>query len=349
MSDQVAESIIDPSLPIVDPHHHLWLVPQAMATAARASNSPYRLVMSDKSRYLLEDCLADINTGHNIRATVCVEARAMYRAHGPEAMQSLGEIEFLTGAAAMAGSGLFGDVKVGAGIVGNVDLRLGDAVEDVLQAHIRAGGGRYRGIRQPVAYHPAPAFHAYGAQPIPHILLDEQFRTGFKWLRRLGLSFDVWPLETQLPEVIGLAQAFPDTQIVLDHLGTPLGVFEYQHKRAERFSGWQEDIRALARCPNVSVKLGGLGMPVLGFDSFTAQPRATSEQLAAEWSPYVQACIEAFGVDRCMFESNFPPDFSTCSYAVLWNAFKRLTAGASSAEKAALFAGTAVRLYKLAI
>jgi L-fuconolactonase len=342
-----AETINDPDLSIVDPHHHLWFWPRATIAAMCTPASPFWQMLNAKSRYLFDEFLTDAGAGHNICATVCVEAYAMYRRHGPESTRSVGEVEFINGVAAMAESGVFGDVKACAGIVGNVDLRLADAVEGVLLSHVHAGGGRYRGVRTPIAYDSDPELIPYGAFTVPHILLDKKFRIGFRCLQKLGLSFDVWPLEPQIPEVVDLARAFPDTQIIHNHLGTPLGVGRYRGKREERFPAWHDNIRLLAKCENVAVKLGGLGMPILGFSSFLSNPPATSEQLASEWKPYVETCVEEFGVNRCMFESNFPVESSTCTYPVLWNAFKRVAAGASKDEKAALFSGTAIHVYRL--
>lgn len=349
----VAEEIIESDLPIIDPHHHLWFLPEAalaqMATsdivAARAMVPVYRKC----ARYLFDELLADLTSGHNVRATVFVDAHAMYRAGGPAAMRSLGEVEFVNGIAAMAASSTFGDVQIAAGIVGNVDLRLGDAAEEVLRAHIQAGGGRYRGIR-------GAAITAYdadstilGSSGVRHLLLDPNFRNGFKWLSKLGLSFDAWILEPQLPELVDLARAFPETQIVLNHVGGPVGVASYAHKREQRFPIWRENIQTLAACDNVAIKLGGLGMPIGGFKCFMSAPPATSTELAVEWKPYIESCIDAFGANRCMFESNFPVDSGTCTYNVLWNAFKRLASGASKAEKSALFSGTASRIYRIEI
>jgi predicted TIM-barrel fold metal-dependent hydrolase len=179
--------------------------------------------------------------------------------------------------------------------------------------------------------------------------LDPTFRAGFKRLQPLGLSFDVFLLEPQLPELIDLARSFPETQIILDHVGTPMGIGRYAGRREERFPIWSDSIRALSRCANVAVKLGGLGMPFGGFMSYRSTPPATSMQVAEEWRPYIDTCIDAFGVHRCMFESGFPMEMGTCTYPVLWNAFKRLAAGASVAEKAALFSETAKRIYRLDI
>jgi L-fuconolactonase len=349
----VTETIIDPDRLIVDAHHHLWNLDERllagwekMDCAAVRALTPVR---RSQTRYLLDEFLADARAGHKVCASVYVDAHAMYRRAGPESMRSVGEVEFANGMAAMAASGAFGDVKVCAGIVGNVDLRLGDAVEDVLLAHVQAAGDRYRGIR-------CAALSAYDADPrilgpggVQGLLLDDKFRRGFRHLHRLGLSFDAWLLEPQLPELIDLARAFPETQIILNHTGGPIGVGRYEGQREERFPIWRDSIRALARCDNVIAKLGGLGLPLAGFKSFASTPPATSQVLAAEWRPYIETCIEAFGADCCMFESNFPVDARTCTYATLWNAFKLLIAGATEREKNALFSGTAITTYRLEV
>ena len=346
----MTEEIIEPALPIVDPHHHLWFRPgSVLAALERQDNLTVRALLPTfrrHARYLFDELLADLNTGHNVRATVFVEVRAMYRARGPQALQSVGEVEFANGMAATAASGLFGDIAICSGIVGCVDLRLGDEVNDVLLAHIHAGNGRYRGIRaNHVAYDADPA--VLGGAGVPHLMLDPHFREGFRHLAPLGLSYDAYQLEYQLPELLDLARAFPATQIILNHAGGLFGLGPYRGRSEERFANWRANIRSLAQCPNVSVKLGGLGMPMCGLPSNCSPTPPGSVQLAAEWRPYIEHCIEAFGVDRCMFESNFPVDAATAGYAVLWNAFKRIAGGASDSEKAALFSGTARRVYRL--
>jgi len=311
---------------------------------------PFSQVIRSVPRYLLDELLADLGGGHRIVATVFLECGAMYRAGGPDALRCVGETEFVNGIAAMTASGIYGEVRACAGIVGHANLALGDAVEDVLRAHIHAGNGRFRGIRHSASYdEDLGVLGPLSGRHPPGLYRDANFRAGFKWLHRLGLSFDAWLLEPQLPDLIDLARAFPDTQIVLDHVGTPLGIARHQGKREERFGLWQENIRTLARCENVSVKLGGLAMPFCGFPSFHAKPPASSEQLAAEWKPYLDTCIAAFGVERAMFESNFPVDSGSCDYATLWNALKRVAAGCSATEKTALFSGTAARVYRLAL
>jgi len=342
------EDILEPELPIIDPHHHLWDRTPLRVTVPRPAH-PFYEAIADVQRYLLPELLADTGSGHNIRATVFLECHAMYRADGPEALKCVGETEFVNGVAAMSASGIYGETRACAGIVGNADLRLGEAVEDVLRAHIHVAGGRFRGIRNSTSYNADAEVLGPLAGRNDGLYRDAGFRTGFKVLHKLGLSFDAWLLEPQLPDIIDLAQAFPDTAIVLDHVGTPLGIASYAGRREERFPIWRDNIRKLDKCENVVVKLGGLAMAFCGFPSFMSKPAAHSEQLAREWKPYIETCIEAFGPRRCMFESNFPVDIGSCSYAVLWNAFKRIAQTYSAAEKAALFFETAARVYRLKI
>ncbi|MGI8840886.1 MAG: amidohydrolase family protein [Caulobacteraceae bacterium] len=341
------EAILEPGLPIVDPHHHLWDRPAAVAAAFAASGHGFARAIADVPRYLLDELLADIGSGHNVRATVYVECGSMYRADGPPAMRPVGETQFAGGVAAMGASGLYGETRPCAGIVGHADLTLGEPVAEVLEAQIAAGGGRFRGIRHSASWDADPDVLGPLARREQGLYLQPAFRQGFARLAPLGLSFDAWLLEPQLPDLVDLARAFPETSIILDHAGTPLGIAAYAGRREERFGVWRENIRALAASPNVQVKLGGLAMPFAGFPSFMADPRATSAQLAAEWQPYIETCVEAFGAGRCMFESNFPVDIGSGDYDVLWNAFKIAAAAASPDEKAALFSGTAAKAYRL--
>ncbi len=341
------EPILDPDLPIVDPHHHLWDRPAAMVAALAASKHDFTRVIELVPRYLFDELMADLDSGHNVRATVYMECGAFYRADGPAEFRCLGETEFVTGVAAMSRSGVYGDARTCAAMVGHADLSLGARVAEVLQAHITAAGGRFRGIRNSASHDADPDVLGPLHGRAPGFYLDKTFREGFAQLAPLGLSFDAWMLEPQLPDLIDLGRAFPDTQIILDHVGTPLGLASYTGRREERFGVWRDNIRALARLPNVAVKLGGLAMVFPKFDSFLSDPPAPSTQLAAEWKPYIETCIEAFGPERCMFESNFPVDLGSCSYATLWNAFKIIAAGYSADEKTALFSGAATRIYRL--
>jgi predicted TIM-barrel fold metal-dependent hydrolase len=321
------EEVLDPQRPIVDPHHHLW----------------------DRGgqRYLIEEMVDDIASGHNIIATVYVEARSMYRASGPEALRPVGEVEFANGVAAMSASGGYGHAAICAGIVGHANLLLGDGARAVLEAEMIAGNGRFRGIRHSAAWDAdADVAGMYATRP-KGLLLDPTFRKGFACLAPLGLSFDAWLFHPQIGELADLARAFPDTKIVLDHCGGLLGIGSYANRREEIFASWKASIREIAKCPNVVVKLGGLAMRLLGYDFHERAMPPSSEEAAAAWRPYIETCIEAFGPERGMFESNFPPDKGQCSYQVIFNAFKRIAAQYSEAEKTALFSKTATDFYKL--
>ena len=322
------EGALDPELTIVDPHHHLW----------GRQRHP---------KYLFEGVLADVSSGHNVIGTVFVECGAMYRAHGPKALRSVGETEFANGVSAMSASGAYGRTALCAGIVGFADLRLGDEVVRLLEAHIAAAGGRFRGVRQISAWNASPDVRVSGPIPPPGLLADREFCVGFSHLSRLGLSFDAWLYHPQLPELAHLAAKFPDTRIVVDHVGGPIGIGPYAGRRDQAFVEWSQAIRHVARYPNVYVKLGGLGMKLGGFPFPERAYPPSSVDLATAWRPYIDTCIEAFSPDRCMFESNFPVEKRTCSYVVLWNSFKRMTASYSDSEKSKLFAGTAADFYQL--
>jgi predicted TIM-barrel fold metal-dependent hydrolase len=278
---------------------------------------------------------------------VYLEWLSMYRADGPVELRPVGEIQFANGVAAMSASGTYGKPRVCAGIVGYADLALGAPVEKVLEAMIAAGGGRFRGIRFITATHPDQAAWGSLVNRPAGLLMDQRVREGFARLAPLGLGFDAWMYHTQLGELVELARAFPETPIVLDHVGGAIGLGRYAGKRDEVFAAWSGRIRELAACPNVHVKLGGLGMRMFGFTHHTGELPPSSEELAAVWRPYIETCIAAFGPERAMFESNFPVDKGSCGYAALWNAFKRIAAGCSAAEKAALFAATATKFYRL--
>ena len=320
------EAPLEPDRPICDPHHHLRERPN--------------------DRYFLEEFTQDISTGHNVVATVCVENRAMYRKDGPEPMKPIGETEFFDSVAAQAAADPNLSTRVAAGIVGHADLRLGESVEQALEAHLTASPNRFRGIRHSTTWDKSEAIRS-DAQP--DLLADNTFRRGFACLGRYGLSFDAWLYHPQLPELVDLARAFPDVTIVLDHIGGPLGVGPYKGKRDEIFRSWSAAIAELSTCTNVSVKLGGVGSTRSGYDWHERAVQPGSAELANAMAPYFDFCIEKFGVHRCMFESNFPVDKASYSYGAIWNAFKRLTQSHSTAERQALFHDTAARIYRLAI
>ena len=327
LAKQPPEPILEPELPIIDTHHHLW--------------------DREGHHYLLTDFLADAATGHNLVATVFLECHSMYRAAGPMEMRPVGETEFVAGQAAMSASGLYGPTRVAAGIVGFADLTLGDRVEPVLQAHLRAGGGRFRGVRHSAAWDASDIIGNSAVADGPHVYRRPDFRAGLAVLTRLGLSLDAWVFHPQLADVVDLARAFPDTTIILGHVGGVLGYGPYAGKQQDVFAAWKPQMAELARCPNVVVKLGGMMMRLAAYDYRTQPKPPTSTELAALWRPYIETCIERFGADRCLFESNFPVDKMGIGWAPLWNAFKRITSGASAAEKLALFSGTARRVYRL--
>lgn len=321
------EEILEPDLPICDPHHHLW--------------------QREEHTYLLADFLRDTAGGHRIVSTVFAECGSFYRAGGPGELRPVGEAEFVAGVGEISDSGRHGATRVAAAFVGYADLTVGDAVAPVLDALTVGGGGRFRGVRHAAAWDSNFAIASSHGRPAPGLYRDAGFREGFGVLGRMGLTFDAWVYHPQIGDVVDLAQAFPGQPIVLNHVGGPIGIGPYAGKRDSVFADWSTAMRALALCPNAYVKLGGLGSKRAGFGWHDRPEPPTSQDLAAAWRPYVETCIEAFGAERCMFESNFPVDKASCTYAALWNAFKVIAAGASPSEKAALFKGTAERFYRI--
>ena len=330
--NQVQEEIIEPERPICDPHHHLW--------------DHLNIPGLKGSRYLHEELLADLGSGHKVVSTVFVECAAMYRADGPEALKPLGETEFVNGVAAMFASGAYGELRACAGIVSFADLTLGAEVGPVLDAHI-AASPRFRGIRHASGWDASDAVRNSHTNPTQHLLADATFRRGFAELGKRGLSFDAWLYHPQIPELTDLARAFPDTTIIFDHFGGPLGIGPYIGKREEIYPQWKKDVAALAQCENVYAKIGGIQMPINGFGFHKWEKPATSDEIVAAAGRYYRHAIDCFGPQRCMFESNFPVDKASCSYAVLWNAFKKLVADASETEKSWLFHDAAAAAYRL--
>ncbi len=326
--DEVREDIIEPGLPIIDPHHHLW------------HDRP-------SGRYLIEELAADLGSGHNVVATVFMQCAWMHRADGPEAFRPVGETEVVSAVATLSARGAYGPARACAGIIGFADLR-GEQLDAVLDAHVAAGAGRFRGIRHISAWDDA-IVPTTSVVPPPGLLRDPAFLRGLRRLGERGFTYNSWQYHPQLPDVLAVAREAPGTSIVIDHVGGPLGCGPYRSRRDEVFRDWAAAMKDLAACPNVYVKLGGLAMPVNGFDYHTDARPPSSTRMAEDWKPWMQSCIEMFGSDRCMFESNFPVDKGMCSYPVLWNAFKRIAAGASAQEKAALFHDTAARFYSLPV
>jgi predicted TIM-barrel fold metal-dependent hydrolase len=253
----------------------------------------------------------------------------------------------VNGIAAMSASGDYGPIRICAGIVGFADMRLGERVRPVLEAHIAAGGGRFRGVRNQVSWDEDDGLKNRRGLNAPHVLLDPQVAGGVTVLADYGLTFDVHLLFTQIPDLIDLASRVPRTIIVLDHSGGPVHTGPYAARREEVLAAWRSGLRELARRPNVFLKIGGLGMESMGFKADLADTRPSSERIAALWRPYIETCVDLFSPARCMFESNFPPDKKTCDYGILWNAFKRVASQYGAAERVALFSGTAATVYRL--
>ena len=326
------EETLEPDLPICDPHHHFW---------------DFRIERIPHQRYLLHELADDVNSGHNVRSTVFVEARAMYRSSGPDEIKPVGEVEFVQGLAAASESGLYGPTRAAASIVGHANLNLGDAVEPVLEALQAASPNRFRGIRHSVTWDPHPEIEVTSAYRMQGQLASDDFRAGARVLSRMGLSLEGWMYFPQLPELADFAKAVPDLQIILNHIGGLLRVGPYGNDDDEVLATWRGGIAAVAECPNVTVKLGGIGMPRTGFDWHERDQPIGSEELAESMAPFMNYCIEQFGPDRSMFESNFPVDKVSYSYNVMYNAFKRLSKGYSESERADMFHDTAARVYRV--
>jgi L-fuconolactonase len=323
------EPILEPEIAICDPHHHFW--------DFRTARIPYQ-------RYLLHELIADVDCGHNVRSTVFIEARSMYRPTGPVELRPVGEIEFVQGLAAASASGVYGPCRAAAAIVGHADLKLADRVEPVLEALQAASPNRFRGIRHTVTWDPHPEVENREKEGV---LASSEYRAGARVLARMGLSLDTGVCFPQLPELAEFARAVPDLTIILNHLGGLNRVGPYGNRDDEVLPVWQSGIAAVAKCPNVNLKLGGIGMPRLGFDWHNRDKPIGSEELAASMAPLMSYCIEQFGPDRCMFESNFPVDKVSFSHHVLFNAFKRFSKSYSASERASLFHDTAVRAYRI--
>lgn len=318
------ETPLEPDLPICDAHHHLWERPPR--------------------DYLLDDLLVDLRSGHNVVSTVAIECHYGYRTTGPEELQPVGEVEFLEAVASQVAANPGITSRIAAAIVGHANLALGDAVVPVLEAHLATSPTRFRGIRHSTTWGASDVLRSEAAQGL---LADDSFRRGFAWLEKLGLSFDAWVYHPQLPEVAQLAQRFPGVTMILNHIGAPLGVGPYSGKRDEVFRDWCRDIAVVAGCPNVNVKLGGVGSLRSGYDWHERSEKPSSQELARILTPYFEHCVEKFGVERCMFESNFPVEKPSNGYVNLWNAFKKITQRYSMSERAALFHDTAARLYRI--
>lgn len=325
------ETALEPEIPICDPHHHIW--------AQRHEPPAYQ-------RYLLPDLVADIRgSGHNVRSTVFIEVKAFYRADGPAAMRPVGEVAYINGLADEVASGKHGPTKIAAAIVGHADLKLGDGVAPVLEAMQAASPGRFRGIRHSAGWDASPELTQ---RDIRGVMSNAQYRAGARMLAKKGLTLDNSLYHTQLDELAELARAVPELTIVLNHIGGLVRVGPYANRDNEVLVDWRRGIANVATCPNVVLKLGGVGQKRFGYDWLTLAKPIGSEELANTLEPLMHYCIEKFGPQRCMFESNFPVDKVSYSYTVAFNAFKRLSKGYSASERAALFHDTAARVYRIA-
>lgn len=318
------EAALKPDMPIIDAHHHFYERPGWT--------------------YLLDEYLQDARSGHNITASVFMQALTRYRPSGPEPLRPVGEIEYVAGVTAPLQRS---KPQVAKGMVGYADLRRGAAVRDVLEAELHAGDGRFRGVRHLVTWDADQTLvNPLSAAP-RGLLLDPDYRAGVAQLGALGLSYDAWLFFPQLPELFDLAKTYPDTPFIINHCGGVVRVASYAGQRAEVFDAWSRSMRELARLPNVYVKVGGLGMRINGFEFEKGERPPSSDELARVWKPWMHTCIEAFGADRCMFESNFPVDKGSYPFSNGWNAFKKLTAQAGADEREALFQGTVSKVYRL--
>jgi L-fuconolactonase len=320
---------IEPELPIIDAHMHLW-----------HHAAGYR--------YFVEEYAKDVKTsGHHIEASVYVESRSMYRASGPEHLRSVGEIEFAAGMAAMGASRRYTATRVAAAIVGHADLRLCRRLPEVLDAHMAAANGRFRGIRQGAKWDPDPKVKGAVSADRPGLYLEPEFHRGLAEVAKRGLIFEASIFHPQIPDVADLARAVPQASIVLVHSGSPVGHDSYAGRAEQVHADWLAGMKELAKCPNVTVKLGGILMTLANFDFGLAARPPTSAELARLWRPFIEPCLDLFGPDRCMVASNFPVDKAGFGYGTVWNMFKRITADCSADEKKAIFSGTAGRMYRI--
>ena len=325
--ERTVEAPLEPELEICDPHHHLWARPTGRFP-----------------RYDVDDLLVDTGAGHRVVDTVFVDCASSYRTDGPEHLRPVGETLYV--AAQAAETERRGGARI-AGIVGHADLDRGAAVEEVLAAHVDCAGGRFRGVRHSAAWDADPSIARSHSNPPHDLYRRASFRVGLAALGRMGLSFDAWQYHPQLPELADVARAVPETQIVVNHLGAPLGIGPYAGRRPEVLAAWRPAMAELARLDNVHLKLGGIGMSRYGMGWEHGERPPSSDDLVAAWRDEIRWCIDEFGPKRCMFESNFPVDSESSSYVVLWNAFKKVSGGYSAAERADLFAGAARRFYRL--
>ena len=329
--DQHIEDPISPNIPIIDPHHHLWDV--------------------GFGRYYIEELLEDINSsGHNIVSTVYIMSSSnteIYSKDGLEEFKPLNEIEFATSEGKRADLIPNNKVKVNASIVGSVDLTYGNKLQPVLEKAVNISEGRLKGIRMLLASHTDPRISSGAVKSDLGLMLHPNFIDGAKCIENANLSLDFWIYHTQLNEMEKIARSLPDLTIILNHIGGPIHLGEYEGKQAATHREWRSAMMRLSRIPNINVKLGGLGMAVNGAKFHNNKFPPNSVQLSDVWKPWIYETIDMFGFDRCMFESNFPVDKGSCSYGALWNAFKILAKDMSDDEINKLFSKNAAKIYKI--
>lgn len=320
------EQALEPDLPIIDTHLHHW--------------------HREHHRYFVEQYAQDLAaSGHKVIATVAEDCGAMFRMDGPEHLRCIGETEFMVGMAAMAASGKYTACRVAAAIVAQVNLTLGERTREQLEAHEEASNGRLRGVRHTAKWDADPVVRGKVGPGRAGLLLEPEFGKGLDVAASMGLAFDVSIYHAQLPDVIALARAHPNANIVVIHSASPVGYASYAGKEAEVHATWLKDMKQLASCPNVSIKMGGLLMNLANFDFTKAERPPTSSELVPLWQPYIEPCIELFGAERCMVAGNFPVDKAGLTYGSVWNMFKRITMGCSADEKRMIYSDTARRVY----
>ena len=329
----VKEEIIDPDMEIIDPHHHLWHGPE---------DPPG---IKESYRYLLEDLWSDTSSGPNIKKTVFIDCGQEYYEEGPDRFKPVGETEFVVEIAKQGRQSP--DKAQIAGIIGHANMMLGSSVKEVLEMHQEKGEGLFRGIRHAGGWDEDERVRNAHSHPTPHIYLEDNFQQGLEELSSLGMVFDTWHYHNQIKDLTKLAKNLPNLTIVHDHFGGPLGIGPYEGKRDEIYEQWKEDTYELSQCVNVFAKLGGLAMPINGWDWHRKDLPATSDEIVAEQARYYMHTLDCFGADRSMFESNFPVDKQSVSYHVIWNAYKKMTIHLGDNEKRKLFYETANKVYKL--
>ena len=323
------EETLEPEIVICDPHHHFWV---------------HRPEPADYQQYLLPDLAGDVNSGHNVHSTVFIEVRCEYRTDGPDEMKPVGEVEYVQTIADASASGSHGPTKAAAAIIGHADLKLGEGVRPVLEAMQAASPNRFRGVRHSVGWDES---RELANREIKGALGTDGYRAGAKALAGMGLILENSLYFHQASELADFARALPELTIVLNHIGGLVRVGPYANRDEYVLPEWRKGIELMAKAPNIVLKLGGVGQTRFAYGWDERETPVGSEELAETLGPLMNHCIEQFGPERCMFESNYPVDKISYSYNVLFNAFKRLSKDYSATDRANLFHGTAARVYNI--